>query len=56
MNQVITVNNTPAIKRTFVNRNYKGKTMHLPVEINNEMIKGLVDISVSMSIMATSIV
>jgi predicted aspartyl protease len=56
MNQVITVNNTPAIKRTFVNRNYKGKTMHLPVEINNEMIKGLVDISASMSIMATSIV
>jgi hypothetical protein len=55
-NQVVIVNNTPTIKRTSVNKNYKGKTMHLPVEINNEMIEGLVDTSASMSIMAASIV
>jgi len=30
--------------------------MHLPVEINNGVIKGLVDTSVSMLVMATSII
>ncbi len=29
-------------------KNYKGKTMHLHVEINNGMIEGLVDTSASM--------
>jgi hypothetical protein len=39
-----------------VNKNYKGKTMHLPMEINNGMIEGLVDIGASMSVMAISII
>jgi hypothetical protein len=30
--------------------------MHLPVEINNGVIEGLVDTSVSMLVMATSII
>jgi predicted aspartyl protease len=51
-----TVNNTFAIKRIFVNKNYKGKTMHLHVEINNGMIEGLVDIGASMSVMAAGII
>ncbi|CAM6020257.1 unnamed protein product [Sphagnum balticum] len=55
-NQVATVNNTLAVKRIFVNQNYKGKTMHLRVEINNGMIEGLVDIGTSMSVMATNVV
>jgi hypothetical protein len=55
-NQVAIVNNTFVVKRILVNKNYRNKTMHLPVEINNGMIEGLVDTSASMSIMATSIV
>ncbi len=30
--------------------------MHLPMEINNGMIEGLVDIGASMSVMAISII
>jgi len=55
-NQVATIYNTTTIKRIFVNKNYRGKTMHLPVKINNGMIERLVDIGASMLIMATSIV
>jgi hypothetical protein len=55
-NQVVIVNNTPTIKRISMNKNYKSKTMHLPVEINNGMIEGIVDIGASMSVMAASIV
>jgi hypothetical protein len=55
-NQVVTINNTPTVKRFSVNKNYKGKTMHLPMEINNGMIEGLVDIGASMSVMAISII
>jgi hypothetical protein len=50
-NQVVTVNNTLVVRRIFVNKNYKGKTMHLHVEINDGMIEGLVDIGASMSVM-----
>jgi predicted aspartyl protease len=55
-NQVATVNNTPAVKRISMNKNYRGKTMHLLIEINNGMIEGLVDIGAFMSVMATSTV
>jgi predicted aspartyl protease len=55
-NQVDTINNTPVVNMIFVNKNYRGKTMHLPAEINNGMIEGLVDTSASMSVMAASIV
>ncbi len=48
-NQVVTNNNTLVIKRIFVNKNYKGKTMHLPMEMNNGMIEGLVDTGASIS-------
>ncbi len=39
-----------------MNKNYKGKTMHLHVEINNGMIEGLVDIGAFMLVMTASIV
>ncbi len=39
-----------------MNKNYRSKTMHWPVEMNNGMIEGLLDTSESMSIMAASIV
>jgi hypothetical protein len=44
------------IKRVCVNKNHKGKTSHLTVEIHNGLIKGLVDTCVSMLVMATRIV
>jgi hypothetical protein len=55
-NQVAIVNSTPIIRRIYMNKNYRGKTMHLPVEINNGMIEGLVDTGASMLVMATNIV
>ncbi len=55
-NQVVIMNNIATVRRIFVNKNYRGKTMHLPMEINNGMIEGLVDISGSMSVMTTSII
>ncbi len=55
-NQVATVNNTPVVRRISINRNYRGKTMHLHVEINNGTIEGLVDIDASMLVMVASIV
>ncbi len=54
-NQVATINSTPIVRRIFVNKNHRGKTMHLPMEINNGMIEGLVDTSASMLIMVASI-
>ncbi len=55
-NQVTTVNNTPIVRGIYVNKTYRGKTMHLPVEINNGVIVGLVDIGASMLVMVASIV
>jgi hypothetical protein len=55
-NHVATVNNTLVVKRISMNKTYRGKTMHLLVEINNGMIEGLMDNRASMSVMATCIV
>ncbi len=54
--QVATVNNTPTIRRICANKTYQGKTMHLPVEINNGMIEGFMDIGASMLVMVSSMV
>ncbi len=53
-NQVVTINNTPTVRRISMNKNYKGKTMHLPMEMNNGIIEELVDTGASMLVMATS--
>ncbi len=55
-NQVAIIENTLVVRRISVNKNYRGKTMHLPVEINNGMIERLVDIGASMLVMVASIV
>ncbi len=46
----------PTIKKVSVNKNHKGKTMHLIVEMQDGLIERLVDTSVSMLVMATKIV
>jgi hypothetical protein len=55
-NQVAIINNTPAIRRISVNKTYRRKTMHLPIEINNGVIEGLVNIGASMLVMVANIV
>jgi hypothetical protein len=55
-NQVDAVHSTPTIRSISVNKTHRSKTLHLAVEINQAMIKGLVDIGASMSIMATSVI
>ncbi len=55
-NQVASVNNTFVVRRISMNKIYWGKTMHLPVEINNGVIEGVVDIGASMLVMVASII
>jgi predicted aspartyl protease len=55
-NQVTAIHSTPAIRRVSVNKTHRNKTLHLVVEINQAMIKGLVDTGASMLVMATSVV
>jgi len=50
------VNNTHDVRRISVNKTYRGKTMHLLMEINNGVIEGLVDIGTYMSVIAASII
>ncbi len=54
--QVSMVSPVPAIRRICVNKINRNKTLHLPVEINRYVIKGLVDTGASMSIMAAVVV
>jgi predicted aspartyl protease len=55
-NYVATVNNTPDVRRISINITYRSKTMHFLMEINNGVIKGLVDTGTSMSVMAANII
>jgi len=56
MNQVAPINNTPVVKRIFVNKTCRRIIMHLLVEVNNGVIEGLVDIGALMLIMVVSII
>ncbi len=55
-NQIATIHSTPTIQSVNVNKTHCSKTLHLAVEINQVMIKGLVDIGASMLVMAASVV
>ncbi len=55
-NQIVAIHSTLAIKRVSVNKTHHNKTLHLAVEINQAMIKGLVDTRPSMSVMATNVI
>ncbi len=55
-NQVVTINNTHVVRRISMNKIYQRKTMHLPMEINNGVIEGLVDTNASILVMAAIIV
>jgi hypothetical protein len=55
-NQVSMVSTVPTLKRIYINKTHRSKTLHLLVEINNYVVEGLVDIGASMSIMAVVVV
>ncbi len=55
-NQVFMVSTTPTLKQICINKTHRSKTLHLLMEINNYEVERLVDIGVSMSVMAAAMV
>jgi hypothetical protein len=55
-NQVSVVSALPSLRKICVNKTHRSKTLHLPVEINNCVVEGLVDTGASMSVLAVAIV
>jgi hypothetical protein len=50
------VEGPPTVYRINIHKNSHNKTLHLLVELNNNLLEGLVDIGASMSIMFTIVV
>jgi predicted aspartyl protease len=55
-NQVSVVSATPSLKRICVSKTHRSKTLHLPVDISDCIIEGLVDTGASMSVLAPAVV
>ncbi len=55
-NQVSVVFALPSLRKICVNKTHRSKTLHLPVEINNYVVEGLVDTGASMSVLAAAVV
>jgi len=55
-NQVSVVSAFPSLRKICVNKTHRSKTLHLPVEINNCIVEGLVDTGASMSVLAAAVV
>jgi predicted aspartyl protease len=55
-NQVSVVSATPSLQKICVSKTHRSKTLHLPVEINDYIIEGLVDTGASMSVLAATVV
>jgi predicted aspartyl protease len=55
-NQVSVVSATPSLWKISVSKTHRSKTLHLPVEISDYIIEGLVDTGASMSVLAAAIV
>jgi len=53
---IFVVTTIPTIKHVSVNKNYRDKTLHLTMEVQNGLIEGLVDMGASMLMMATWII
>ncbi len=54
--QVSMVSTAPTLRRIYINKTHRSKTLHLPVEMNSYVVEGLVDTGASMSVMATAVV
>jgi len=55
-NQVSMVSALPSLRKICVNKTHRSKTLHLPVEISNYVVEGLVDTGASMFVLAVVIV
>ncbi len=55
-NQVSLFFVVPTLKKIYINKTHRSKTLHLLVEINNYVVEGLVDTKTFMSIMAVAVV
>ncbi len=55
-NQLSMVSAAPTLKRIYINKTHRSKTLHLSVEINNYLIEGLINIGTSMFVMAAIVV
>ncbi len=55
-NQVSVVSATPSLRKIYVSKTHRSKTLHLHVEINDCIIEGLVDTGASMSVLAAVVV
>jgi predicted aspartyl protease len=55
-NQVSVVSATPSLRKICVSKTHRSKTLHLPIEISDCVIEGLVDTGASMSILAAAVV
>jgi len=55
-NQVSVVSALPSLRKIYVNKTHRSKTLHLPVEISNCIVEGLVDTGASMSVLAAAVV
>jgi hypothetical protein len=55
-NQVSMVSAVPTLKRIYIYKTHRSKTLHLLVEINNYIVEGLVDKGASMTVMAAVVV
>jgi hypothetical protein len=55
-NQVLVVFTLLSLRKICINKTHRSKTLHLPVEISNCVVEGLVDIGASMSVLAAAVV
>ncbi len=55
-NQVLVLSANPSLRKIYVNKTHRSKTLHLLVEISNYVVEGLVDTGASMSVMAAAVV
>ncbi len=55
-NQVSMVSTAPTLRRIYINKTHRSKTLHLLVEINSYVVEGLVDTRASMYVMAAAVV
>jgi len=55
-NQVSMVSAILALRKIYINKTHRSKTLHLLVEINNYVVERLVDTGASMSVMTVAIV
>jgi len=55
-NQVSVVSALSSLRKIYVNKTHRSKTLHLPMEISNCIVEGLVDTGASMSVLAAAVV